>query len=458
MHAPLLRRAVTTGAVLVAVLSGPVVGAVVTAPAAAAPGPTAATASGAGVTTVSAPAHWADVALAAHDYGRLTAPSSLVATAGAGLFRFTSGEQGAADGPHSVAIAPDGSVWTVGSTGFVIWAPGSVRSPRTLPAPAGTVLDLAIGADGTVWSTVIVQGPQRLVAQSPDGTVRRQVPYGPDEVPINAPLRFGADHVLYVETGTNRWIPLTGPTGDPLPVADQLRSVGTGIPVTAGQRLAWTTPSPHEVRYVLLGANGAPVGGWRLTSATDEITPYRSTSTLLGGDLVTTLSTARTTAAGQQVGHELVTVRITPAGRLTARVTTSASAVWGDWTEAPRPGPDGALYQLRTSPTAGVQVWRYALTATAASRTSTAANGSAAGTATASPTATVSPAATTSGAAPTSGAASPTPSTATDAPTGRAVETAWTGPRLVIVGVGVVAAAVLLGLGVRRVARERRRP
>ena len=428
----------TLGAVVAAVLTVPVAGAVETA----------------------APARWADVALAPHDYGRLTAPSSLVGTAGVGLFGFTPGHQGAADGPHTVAIGPDGAVWTVGSTGFVVWRPGAATAPRSVAKPAGSVLDLAIAADGTVWSTVVVQGPQRLVAQSPTGSVLVQVPYGPAETAVNASLRFGSDRVLYLETDPGRWIPLTTAAGAPLAVADQLRSAVTGIPVAPGERLAWTTPSAHEVRYTLLAADGTAVGGWRLTSATDEITPYRSTATLVGGDLVATLSTTRTTA-GKQVGHELVTLRVTPAGRVTAQVTSSASAVWGDWEGAPQPGPDGALYELRTSPTSGVQVWRYALTAgtspTGSTSTGTTSTGSTSGAAT-SPTAGSGSTATgTTGDTAAGIVPSPTPSAAPPATSTPAAETGWTGPRLAILGVGVLAAAVLTGAGARRLALERRR-
>jgi hypothetical protein len=65
--------------------------------------------------------------------------------------------------------------------------------------------------------------------------------------------------------------------------------------------------------------------------------------------------------------YEYLVLRLGPTGGTRLRFALDARAAWG---EPPvtgmRVGPDGQLYQLRTSPTTGVSIARYSLTPTKA--------------------------------------------------------------------------------------------
>jgi hypothetical protein len=399
-------------------------------------------------TAVPTPSRWTDVTLAQHSYGRLTAPQALVGTAGAGLFTFAQAGQGGTEAPNAFTIAADGSVWAIGRTGFVVWDRGVAANQfRTVRTPDGTVVDVAVAADGTIYSMVIPQGRQQLFAQSADGTVRWHTTYA-EEV-SNAPLRFGPDGVLYLRRsiGQSQWMPLTTAAGTALSEADQVRLAVTGLPLAGGLRLAGGSVTEHRAEFVLIGPDGAALRGWRITSDSQDWLALDSAD-LVGNDLVVVGSMMHT-AGTKVLGYEYVTLRITPAGRIVTQILTDARAVWGDLPAQPRVGPDGALYELRTSPTAGVQIYRYALDGSAVPATSS------------STAATTSPATASSATAspPTRGqgtppagptVASPTLATPTAGPTstGATQATGWSTTQTVLTSVaGIVLLAVVWLIG-----------
>ncbi|HEX2804967.1 MAG TPA: hypothetical protein VHN80_02190 [Kineosporiaceae bacterium] len=320
--------------------------------------PAAVSSARAAPTPAPAPSEWITVRLPAHIYGRLSGPDAVVATAGPRWFTFTPGHQGATVGPNTFDVAPDGSVWVAGTT-FVVWSPDAPRSPRAVPLPAPAINDFGLAVDGTVYVTSGYGGPELLYALSATGRVLWTAPYAGDSA--LAPLRIGADTVVYVEassSGRADWRPLTTIGGDPLPTQQQRSGTASGLPVAGGRRLADLSGSAGERRYVLLDHTGVALTRWQLISAGDDLATV-GTPTLIGDDLVVTVALSRNESG--RFRYEFETLRLTPSGRVAAAVTTSARSVWGDPLTSVRIGANGALYQLETSPTTGVRVVRYAL-------------------------------------------------------------------------------------------------
>jgi hypothetical protein len=311
---------------------------------------------------VPAPAEWITVRLPAHDYGRLSTPEAIVATAEPRLFTFAPGHQSATTGPNTFDLAPDGSVWVVGKT-FVVWPAASPTTPHTVALPAPAVNDFGIAVDGTVYVTSGYGGPQMLYAISPTGRVLWKAPRAADAA--NAPLRIGGDKVVYVEapsSGQTGWRPLTTSDGDPLPTQQQRSGTILGLPAGDGRLLAEVSGSAHERRFVLLDRHGTAVRGWRLVDGDDDLATIGSPA-LVGDDLVVTIAFSREESG--RFRYEFETVRLTPSGRVAATVTTSARSVWGDPLTSVRIA-NAAVYQLETSPVIGVRVVRYTLDAVTA--------------------------------------------------------------------------------------------
>ena len=103
-------------------------------------------------------------------------------------------------------------------------------------------------------------------------------------------------------------------------------------------------------------------GGWRVTSQTD-LGALAGTPALVGGDPVVVLEVTQQTKA--RFLYEYEVLRLARAGGTSVRfaIAPEGRVVYGD---APmtglRVGPDGQLYQLRSSRTAGVRIARYSVT------------------------------------------------------------------------------------------------
>jgi hypothetical protein len=135
--------------------------------------------------------------------------------------------------------------------------------------------------------------------------------------------------------------------------------------VARGLRLLWETftppgadTAPHEARFALIDSRGRVAQAWRVLSRTDLGGLGRPmTPALVGHDLVVGLPV--TTGAGSAIS-EYVVLRLGPHGTR-ARISLPY-AMWGDnLLPDLRVGPDGALYQLGSSPTTGVVISRYSL-------------------------------------------------------------------------------------------------
>ena len=313
------------------------------------------------------------VALGSHRFGHLRPPDAVVARAGpgdVGFFAPPPGQDGLAIGPQSFDVARDGSVWLVDQVNrrLLAWQPGRptrpARSVRLPQDPLERVADVAVAADGTIYATYVPPpgpGPKtlRLCALTPTGQVRWTAPTI-NEI-FNAQLRVGPDGALYVYQpgGGGTWTPVTSPAGRPLPLAEQRRRASPQQPLTNGLRLTSTMVSGHEWRFALTSKAGQLVRAWRVTSKTD-IGGLLGTPALVGGDVVVTLEASQQTKTKFLWEH--LVLRLAPTGATRQRFALDARAVWGDTPiTGVRVGPDGRLYQLRTSRTTGVSVARYAL-------------------------------------------------------------------------------------------------
>ena len=314
------------------------------------------------------------VALGIHRFGHLRAPDSIVAHADPNEVGFSQppkGQDGVAFGPWSFDVARDGSVWLLDEVKhrLLVWQPGRsghpARSVRLPQDPLERVADFAVAPDHRIYATYVPPpgpGPKtlRLAKLSPDGQVLWTAPTTVEI--FNAQLRIGPENALYVfsgHDGTRDWTPLTTPAGRPLPLADQRRRTSLQQPLAGGLRLAGTHPSTGEWRFALGDEAGRILRSWRVTSQ-DDLGAEVATPALVGGDPVVVVEISRETKT--DFLYEYQVLRLARAGGASVRFAIEADAVWGDTPiTGVRVGPDGQLYQLRTSRTSGVDIARYEL-------------------------------------------------------------------------------------------------
>jgi hypothetical protein len=315
------------------------------------------------------------VELGVHRFGHLRPPDTVVAHADpdeVGFSRPPKGADGVDLGPWSFDVAKDGSIWLLDEVNhrLLTWPPGALDHPaRTLALPGDPldrVADFAVAPDHTIYVTYWPPpgpGPKtmRLAALAPEGTVRWTAPTI-DEI-FNAQLRIGPDNALYVDDGqsADTWTPLTTPAGRPLPLAEQRRQTSSQQPLPGGLRLTSTYIGPRECRFTLTNQAGQTLRGWRVTSQTD-LGLQGVTPALVGGDPVVVLGISQQTKA--EFLYEAEVLRLARVGGTSVRfaISPDTRVVWGDTPiTGVRVGPDGQLYQLRTSPTSGVDIVRWPL-------------------------------------------------------------------------------------------------
>jgi hypothetical protein len=150
--------------------------------------------------------------------------------------------------------------------------------------------------------------------------------------------------------------------GRPLSVADQRRRTSPQQPLAGGLRLAARHHSPGEWHITLSDQAGQVVRGWRVSSRT-QLGAEGATPALVGGDPVVAFEVAKETS--RQFLYEYGILRLARAGGTSQRfaIAPAGRVNWGDVPiTGVRIGPDGRLYQLRTSRTGGVDIARYSLT------------------------------------------------------------------------------------------------
>ena len=267
---------------------------------------------------------------------------------------------------------------------LLVWQAGHPEAaPRVVPLPFfAAENDIALGPAGSFYVTRLLRDPPRLLLYRLSSTgkvlwkVRLAGSYAGDStfaLGSNSPLRIGPDGTLYClvfmglagdEWG---WMPVATPSGRPVAAAAQ--RLGTHWPyqpASSGLRLlaeTYTPPNadtaPHEQRFALIDRRGRVVRAWRVVSRTDfggVGTPM--TPRLLGHDLVVALPV--TGGSGSAGKSEYVVLRLGAHG--VASRFSLPYAMWGsNLLPDLRIGPDGALYQLASSPATGVVISRYSL-------------------------------------------------------------------------------------------------
>lgn len=333
-------RAVLTGAVALAMAAGAMRG-------------TSARADERAVTTVS---------LAGHVFGHFDAPDAVVASADPHAVGWYQPAQGATFGPWSFDVAPDGSVWLLDEVNdrLLVWPPnGGTAPPRVVRLPFTAATDMAIAPDGTVYvGSCPATQPCVVDALSPSAAVRWRSLL-PEQRSLGTLVVV--DGVLYHQFTT--WTPVTDAAGRPLSSARQQALASPDEPLPGGQRLVEVdVGNPvHEIRLTLRDRAGTAEHTWQVTSDSELGTDHGAHAAIVGDDVVVALSLSH--QSGARFDYDVVVLRLPLAGPLRYRLTLEppARAVFGEYLTALRVGPDGAMYQLRSSRTSGVTIARYAM-------------------------------------------------------------------------------------------------
>jgi hypothetical protein len=330
--------------------------------------------------------HASSVRLGNHRFGETRAGGTVVARASADRVGWQIPPPncgcGPSFGPETFLVGRDGSVWLHDDLNnrLLGWSAGAPDAiVRTVPLPDRSAdHDVALGPNGSFYVTGMerrganVRAVLHRLAPSGRELWKSMVAGGPEDtgefvVGWNNPLRSGPDGTMYLLVGMNgrpggEWgrMPVATPSGRPLSFAAQRRGTHwPDQPLAGGRRLIYDTYTAREdgplteLRYALVDRRGHLVRSWRISSAT-EFNFHDTTPELVGGDPVVVLDAYK---AGKD---EYVVLRLGPHG--VRSQFSLPRAVFGDNLLADvRIGPDGRLYQLATSPEAGVTISRYSL-------------------------------------------------------------------------------------------------
>jgi hypothetical protein len=174
-------------------------------------------------------------------------------------------------------LAPiGGSSFDVGVDGAVIvldeanrrilrWRPGAGTPEHIRLAIRGTLADLSVGEDGTLYvleSTSDGDGAQQLRAFGADGVARG----GVDLAVRGSAVRMGPAGPVVLQQPAGQWVP-TITNGIAVSPTQQSRAGRASRPFGGGSEVVVLRQGANEVRAALLGANGTR-RTWRLLSDT----------------------------------------------------------------------------------------------------------------------------------------------------------------------------------------------
>jgi len=313
------------------------------------------------------------VALGAHHFGHLEVPDGTVAQAGPADVGLTCcADPPGGDGPPSLDVARDGSVWVLDRLRhrLLVWRPGGPSHPaQSVSLPQNlSVSDFALGPQRTIYARAVDTADlgrgskSHLYALTATGRVRWQAPTTSGI--STAQLQMGPDGRLYAASvcgetcapfGANEsWTPLTTRSGQPLTLADRRRN-STPFQTLPGALRLVSELSYSIARFALVDRSDHVVRAWEVTSRT-RLGAMRAAAGLVGGDLVVPL----------QVTHgprsEQLILRLGPAGARQILSVPDRPVVGEMNPFLPlRVAADGSLYELQTSIASGATVARYSL-------------------------------------------------------------------------------------------------
>jgi hypothetical protein len=288
-------------------------------------------------------------------------------------------------GPKTFLVGRDRSIWLEDTykDRMLIWPAGKPNGPvRSLRLPTEgrhdvSFQDVAFGPKGTLYVTRVeraVPGIQLFRINASTGKVLWKTANTGRDLPVNMPLRVGADGTLYgyvtpADFNTNGtpssgWMPLATRAGKPVPPAQQFSRIVWGYqPASAGRRFIAENYLPpnaryisREMRFAIVKRSGSLLRAWRVVSKTSIEGDGLLWPQLLGGSIVADL--LKVPGPGGRLEHFFV--RLGSKG-LDAKASVPYQ-LWGagDSTDV-RVGPDGRIYALATSPKTGIVIRRYAL-------------------------------------------------------------------------------------------------
>jgi hypothetical protein len=274
-------------------------------------------------------------------------------------------------GPQTFLVGRDHSIWLDDGLNnrLLVYRAGRPKTvARVVPLKfANADSEVALGPAGSLYTTRFLGSgaahDYRLVLdrQTAAGKLlwESRLPSVGEE--FCGALRVGPAGTLYCVGPHETWIPVATPAGRPTSSVDRRRRTGRE-PVAGGLRLVSHEFAPigasHSVSFTLLDRRGSIVRSWRIFSRS-AITEARALDSL-GRDPVVVLDIQK--QKSQPVPHVLwdyVVLRLGPRGAVRVALR---HAVYGDnLLPDLRVGSDGALYQLSSSPSSGVEISRYSL-------------------------------------------------------------------------------------------------
>jgi hypothetical protein len=298
--------------------------------------------------------HPVRVDLGRHVFGRLASPSARVASASWGDGPFDAGlEPGRREAPIGASafdVDRTGAVYLLDETHHRVlrWVEGSPRPVRVPVSVNGTLADMTVARDGSLYvlETVADSRATPLVRRF-DGDGRElEAVETADRTPEQ--IRRGPDGPVVLEQPSGQWMPVAV-RGTPAGPQVQRHAGQTGRPVEAGGYVT-VLRRGNEIRIAAVGPSGAR-RAWDITSASDIAEVQLAEP--VGRSVVVVAHVYSDTA------DEFVVLLL--AGRGLVRSFTVNSA---DWAESAPLGrfkiAGAALYRLGSTP-AGVFVDRFDL-------------------------------------------------------------------------------------------------
>ena len=271
-------------------------------------------------------------------------------------------------GPQTFLVGRDHSIWLDDGLNnrLLVYRAGSPKTvARVVPLKFATAdSEVALGPNGSIYTTRFLgSGAARdyrlvLDRQTAAGKLIWETKLPTIGGEFCGALRLGPGGTLFCVGPHETWMPVATAAGAPIAAAERRRRAGPE-PVAGGLYLVSHIFAPvgagHSAQFALVDRRGSVVRSWRIFSRS-AIAGAR-TLDVVGQEPVVALDFQN--LKRRPVPWDYVVLRLGVHG--TARVSLR-HAVYGDnLLPDLRVGADGALYQLSSSPSTGVEISRYSL-------------------------------------------------------------------------------------------------